>query len=112
MRENKLVISAPTVSLSHKAGRSKAIPAQKGQLKFHIAKKTGRKETKMSKSSAKSPNALAEFGWLFHWQGQIAGRVRKAVGDQLGIWISHLHVSNTTSAGTEGFKCNFPRNKR
>lgn len=45
MRENKPVISAPGVS--HKAAKSKAILTQKGQLEFYIAKKTGRKETKM-----------------------------------------------------------------
>lgn len=93
MRENKLVISVPGVSLSHKAAKSKAIPIQKGQLQFHIAKKQEERRQKCQKSSVKSPNALAEFGWLFHWRGQIAGRVKKAVGDQLGIWISHLHVS-------------------
>ena len=112
MRENKPVISAPGVSLSHKAAKSKAILTQKGQLKFYIAKKQEERRPKCQESSEKSPNTLAEFGWVFHWWGQIAGRVKKAVGDQLGIWISHLHVSKTMSAGTEGFKCNFPRNNR
>jgi len=89
MRENKLVISAPGVSLSHKAAKSKAIPTQRGQLKFHIAKKQEARRQKCQKSSVKSLNALAEFGWVIHWQGQIAGRVKNATGDS---WEFGYHI--------------------
>lgn len=78
-----MVIAAPRVSLSYRLAKNKVILRRKGQRKFLVweKRKEGRKETKIPKSSVRSPNALAKFRWLFLWRGQIAGRMRKAVGN-------------------------------
>lgn len=39
--------------------------------------------------------------------GETVGRVEKTAGDQLGIWISHLYMSQTMSVGTRDLNATF-----
>lgn len=112
MREIKLEISALRVSLPHKAAKCKATPIPERQLEFHTGKKKfkkkGRKETKIQKTSMKSPNVLAEFGWLFHPKTETE-RQREESGERVGRERRKSGENNWRQAGTLNITFACPR---
>lgn len=108
----------PRVSLPHKAAKCKVTLTPEGQLESHTGgkklkikkKKTGRKETKIQKTSVKSANALAEFGSFTHQWGDSGKSGENSWGPAGNLNITFVYVPDH-ECWNKGFKCNFPGNK-